>query len=137
LVIDGTDHVLHAREESIMNTQEILTGAQGAMTARRVFGDPIEVRGVTILPVATVGGGGGGGQRGSEEGGVGFGVHARPAGVYVIRDNGSVSWRPALNLNLVILGGQLVGLAAILSIRSVLKAWSREPRGRHQIEKVM
>jgi hypothetical protein len=115
-----------------MNTQEILTGAQGAMTARRVFGDPIEVRGVTILPVATVGGGGGGGQRGNEEGGVGFGIGARPAGVYVIRDNGSVSWRPALNLNLVILGGQLVGLAAILSLRSVLKAWAhRTPSDRH------
>ncbi|HEY7170286.1 MAG TPA: hypothetical protein VH417_05525 [Vicinamibacterales bacterium] len=120
-----------------MNTQEILTGAQSAMTARRVFGDPVEVRGVTILPVATIGGGGGGGQRGSEESGVGFGIGARPAGVYVIRDDGSVTWRPALNLNLVILGGQIVGLAAILSIRSVLKAWARRPRNHHQIEPVM
>jgi len=120
-----------------MNTQEILTSAQGAMTARRVFGDPIEVRGVTILPVATVGGGGGGGQRGNEEGGVGFGIGARPAGVYVIRDNGVVSWRPALNLNLVILGGQLVGLAAILSLRSVLKAWAHRTHSNHQVEPVM
>jgi hypothetical protein len=119
-----------------MNTQEILTGAQGVMTARRVFGDPIEVRGVTILPVATVGGGGGGGQRGIEDGGVGFGVRARPAGVYVIRDDGSVSWRPALNLNLVILGGQLVGLAAILSMRSLLKAWAHG-RHDHHVEPVM
>jgi hypothetical protein len=120
-----------------MNTQEILTGAQGAMTARRVFGDPIELRGVTILPVASVGGGGGGGQRGNEDGGVGFGVRARPAGVYVIRDDGSVSWRPALNLNLVILGGQLVGLAAILSLRSVLKAWGRHARSHHHVAPVM
>ena len=119
-----------------MNTQEILTGAQGVMTARRVFGEPIEIRGVTILPVATVAGGGGGGQRGIEDGGVGFGVRARPAGVYVIRDDGSVSWRPALNLNLVILGGQLVGLAAILSVRSILKAWAHAHR-EHHIEPVM
>jgi len=119
-----------------MNTQEILTGAQGVMTARRVFGDPIEIRGVTILPVATVGGGGGGGQRGLEDGGVGFGVRARPAGVYVIRDDGSVSWRPALNLNLVILGGQLVGLAAVLSIRSVVKAFAHARR-EHRVERVM
>jgi hypothetical protein len=119
-----------------MNTQEILAGAQGAMTARRVFGDPIEVRGVTILPVATVGGGGGGGQHGNEEGGVGFGVRARPAGVYVIRDDGSVSWRPAVNLNLVILGGQLVGLAAILSLRSILRAWA-QMRPQHHVEHVM
>jgi hypothetical protein len=120
-----------------MNTQEILTGAQGALTARRVFGDPIEVRGVTILPVATIGGGGGGGQRGDEDGRVGFGVRARPAGVYVIRDDGSVSWRPALNLNLVILGGQLVGLAAILSLRSVLKASAQQARRTHHVEPVM
>jgi hypothetical protein len=119
-----------------MITQEVLTGAQGVMTARRVFGDPIEIRGVTILPVATVGGGGGGGQRGSEDGGVGFGVRARPAGVYVIRDDGWVSWRPALNLNLVILGGQLVGLAAILSVRSILKAWAHARRDL-QVEQVM
>src|SRR5205823_6614286 len=111
-----------------MNTQEILTGAQSAMTARRVFGDPIEVRGVTILPVATVGGGGGGGQKAGDNSGVGFGVAARPAGVYIIRDNGSVTWRPALNLNLVILGGQMVALAAILSLRSILRAWARERR---------
>jgi hypothetical protein len=120
-----------------MNTQEILRGAQDAMTARRVFGDPIEVRGVTILPVATVGGGGGGGQRGNEEGGVGFGIGARAAGVYVIRQDGSVSWRPALNLNLVILGGQLVGLAAILSLRSVLKAWAHRAHRDHHVEPVM
>jgi len=120
-----------------MNTQEILTGAQGAMTARRVFGDPIEIRGVTILPVATVGGGGGGGQRGSEDGGVGFGIRARPAGVYVIRDGGSVSWQPALNLNLVILGGQLVALAAILSLRTVFAARARHAQAGHRVEPVM
>jgi hypothetical protein len=119
-----------------MNTQEILAGAQGAMTARRVFGDPIEIRGVTILPVATVGGGGGGGQRG-EDGGVGFGVRARAAGVYVIRGDGSVAWRPALNLNLVILGGQIVGLAAILSLRGILKAWARASHREHHGEPVM
>lgn len=119
-----------------MNTQESLTGAQGAMTARRVFGDPIEVRGVTILPVATVGGGGGGGQHG-EDGAVGFGLGARPAGVYVIRDDGSVSWRPALNLNLVILGGQIVGLAAILSLGSIFKAWAQHTRPEHRVDPVM
>jgi hypothetical protein len=109
-----------------MNTQEVLTGAQNAMTARRVFGDPIEVRGVTLIPVASVGGGGGGGHQGTEQGGVGFGIAARPAGVYVVRADGRVLWRPALNLNLVILGGQIVALAAILSLRAILTARMRE-----------
>lgn len=113
-----------------MNTQDILVGAQNAMTARRVFGDPIEIGGSTILPVATVGGGGGGGQRG-EQAGAGFGLGARAAGVYVVRD-GRVSWRPALNLNLVILGGQVVALAAILSARAVLLAWLRHHNVHHE-----
>jgi hypothetical protein len=114
-----------------MNTLEILTGAQNAMTARRVFGDPVEVRGVTLLPVATIGGGGGGGQQGEGTGGVGFGLGARPAGVYVIREGGHVSWRPALNLNLVILGGQIVALTAILTARAVLTAWARQRAATH------
>ena len=108
-----------------MNAHEVLTEAQNVLTARRVFGDPIEIGGTTILPVATVAGGGGGGQKGVEGTGVGFGVGARAAGVYVIRD-GKVSWRPALNLNLVILGGQLVALVTILSLRSVLRAWLKD-----------
>jgi uncharacterized spore protein YtfJ len=108
-----------------MNAQEILTGAQDALSARRVFGDAIEARGVTIIPVASVAGGGGGGQQDERQGGVGFGVRARPAGVFVVRDNGRVQWRPALNLNLVILGGQIVGFTAILALRAMMTAWLR------------
>ena len=91
------------------------------MTPRRVFGDPIQVEGATILPVATVGCGGGGGAKGADTG-VGFGLGAQPAGVFVIRD-GDAKWRPALNLNRVILGGQLVGLAAILTVGMILRLW--------------
>jgi uncharacterized spore protein YtfJ len=96
------------------------------MTPRRVFGDPVQVDGVTVLPVARVGGGGGGGQRGehSNESGVGFGLGVQPAGVFVIRD-GDAKWRPALDLNRVILGGQIVGLAAILTLGSLLRSWLR------------
>ena len=106
-----------------MDAQQVLTSAQDAMSVRRVFGDPIQVDGTTIIPVAVVGGGGGGGAR-AQEGGVGFGLRARPAGVFAVRD-GSVSWRPALNLNLVILGGQIVALTAVVAARQVLLAWLR------------
>jgi len=111
-----------------VNTQDILTRAQDAMTARRVFGDPIEAGGTTIVPAATIRGGGGGGQKGGGnaggdgDGGAGFGLAAKPAGVYVIRD-GEVEWRPAVNPNLIALGGQIVGLAAILTTGAVLLAW--------------
>lgn len=102
-----------------MNPQEVLAGAQETLSARRVFGEPIEAGGATILPVANVGGGGGGGAKGEGEGGVGFGVKARPAGVFVIR-NGKASWRPAVNVNLVIAGAQCVALVGLLTLRAYL-----------------
>ncbi|WP_229071172.1 sporulation protein [Actinoplanes sp. DH11] len=55
-----------------------------------------------------------------EGSGGGFGFSARPAGVYVIKD-GDVSWRPAVNVNAIVAGGQLVLLAALLVVRSVLR----------------
>jgi uncharacterized spore protein YtfJ len=104
-----------------MDPQLVLQSAQDAMTARRVFGEPFEAQGATILPVAVVGGGGGGGARG-QDGGVGYGMGARPAGVYVIR-NGRASWRPAVNVNLIVAGGQLVAITALLVLRPILMRW--------------
>jgi uncharacterized spore protein YtfJ len=103
-----------------MDPDHILQGTQDALTARRVFGEPIHAEGATILPVAVIGGAGGGGngaKNGKEGGGVGFGLHARPAGVYVIKD-GNATWRPAINVNWIVAGGQLVAIAGIFALRS-------------------
>lgn len=108
-----------------MDTAELLTATQNAMSARRVFGEPLQVGDVTVVPAAAIAGGAGGGQHGSEDSGGGFGLRARPAGAYVVR-GGEVSWRPAINVNLIIIGGQIVALAAILSARAVLLAWLRQ-----------
>lgn len=105
-----------------MDPQEILKGAQESMSVRRVFGDPIQVNGTTLVPVARVSGGGGGGARAVEEGGVGYGLNARPVGVYVIR-NGDARWRPAIDVNRVIVGGQLVGITAILALGRPILRW--------------
>jgi hypothetical protein len=40
--------------------------------------------------------------------------------MYVIRD-GKAIWQPALDLNRVILGGQIVGIVALLVLRSILR----------------
>jgi len=109
-------------EEVIMDVQQVLAGAQESMSVRRVFGDPIQVDGSTIVPVAKIGGGGGGGAKGTDEGGVGFGLAARPAGVYVIR-NGDARWRPAIDVNRVILGGQLVAVTALLTLGPAVRRW--------------
>lgn len=103
-----------------MGPLEILEQTEKNINARRVFGEPIVADGATILPVAVVGGGGGGGGKSEHEGGVGFGLGARPAGVYVIKD-GDAKWRPALNVNLIVAGGQVVAFAALLALRSWLK----------------
>ena len=104
-----------------MDPQLVLQSAQDAMTVGRVFGEPIHTDGATILPVAVIGGGGGGGARG-QDGGVGYGMGARPAGVFVIR-NGHAAWRPAVNVNVIVAGGQLVAIAALFALRPILRWW--------------
>jgi uncharacterized spore protein YtfJ len=92
------------------NIDELLGGARDAISVRRVYGDPIERDGVTIIPAAAVRGGGGGGGDAGGNGGLGFGVSGRPLGVYVL-ENGRVSWRPAVDVNrLLIVGAVLLFL---------------------------
>jgi uncharacterized spore protein YtfJ len=110
-----------------MVIEQLIGHARDALTAKRVFGEPYERDGVTVIPVATILGGGGGGSGEAPQGeggsgtGGGFGMSARAAGAYVIRGS-EVVWTPALDLNRIILGGQLVALAAILALRGILKA---------------
>jgi uncharacterized spore protein YtfJ len=101
-----------------MDPQQALKSAQESLSVRRVFGDPIQVDGTTLVPVARVSGGGGHGA----EGGGGYRLNARPVGVYVIR-NGDARWRPAIDVNRVILGGQLVGVTAILALGRPILRW--------------
>jgi uncharacterized spore protein YtfJ len=92
------------------NIDELLQGARDAITVKRVYGDPIEAEGVTIVPAAVVRGGGGGGGDDENNGGAGFGLHARPAGAWVLRD-GEATWKPALDLTRVVLFAFLLCLA--------------------------
>jgi uncharacterized spore protein YtfJ len=91
------------------NIDELLAGARDAITVKRVFGEPIEAGGVTLVPAAKVGGGGGGGGDDTNNGGLGFGLGARPVGAYVIKD-GEVTWRPAVDPN------RILGLAFVLGL---------------------
>ena len=108
-----------------MHVQELLAQARDVMTVKRVFGEPIERNGLTIIPVATVlgGAGGGSGPASTSESvvGGGLGLWASPAGVYVIKGE-TVTWQPALNLNRVVLGGQIVAIVLFLTIRAIVQA---------------
>jgi uncharacterized spore protein YtfJ len=117
-----------------MNVQEFLSEAKDAITVKRVFGEPFERDGTTIVPVAAVRGGGGGGGGEGPEGkdsgsGSGFGLTARPVGTYVIR-GGQVTWHPSFDVNRAILGGQFVAISLFFALRSISKSRARTKRTR-------
>jgi uncharacterized spore protein YtfJ len=112
-----------------MDTKQVdLVGTIGrieeSMSVRRVFGEPYEKNGMTVIPAARVqgvgGGGGGEGPEGEGGTGTGFGLSAKPFGVFLIKDD-DVVWRPAIDVNRAILGGQLVAIAALLLLRTMVK----------------
>jgi hypothetical protein len=63
---------------------------------------------------------------GAGEGG-GFGVLAKPAGAFVIKD-GTVTWRPAIDVNRVIMGGQVVAVVALIVLRGIVRARNKRRR---------
>jgi len=112
--------------EQLTDVQRTIEQAKDALTVRRVFGDPYEKNGVTVIPAARVqggaGGGGGTGPEGEGSGsGSGFGLNARPAGAYVIHGD-EVDWRPAIDPNKIVIGAAIVVGAALLLARSAIKA---------------
>lgn len=84
----------------LVDINQFVSIAQDAIHVRRVYAEPYEKDGVTVITAARVSGGGGGGtgqnkQEGQGEGG-GFGVNASPAGAYVIKGD-NVRWVPAVD----------------------------------------
>ena len=108
-----------------MKVNEVLSTAGDTITVKRVYGEPYEKDGLTVIPAARVGGGGGGGtghdDKGQEGEGGGFGVTGRPAGAYVIKD-GEVSWRPAVDPNRIIVMAGLALIAFLLSRPRLIRA---------------
>jgi uncharacterized spore protein YtfJ len=84
--------------------RDLVAATRDALTVQRVFGEPYENNGVTVIPAAVVrggvGGGGGADERDQHGEGGGFGVVARPAGAIVITD-GAVTWQPAVDVDRV------------------------------------
>src|SRR4030095_14987853 len=116
-----------------MEVNDVISQARDTLTVKRVFGDPYEKNGVTVIPAARVQGGPGGGDGEGPEGqgkgwGSGFGLNARPVGAFLIRGD-EVMWRPAVDLNKIILGAQVVAVVALLTIRAIVKARARSSAG--------
>ncbi len=113
-----------------MEVKEMISGARDAVSVKRVYGDPYVANGLTVIPAATVRGGGGGGmddhEGGESSGSGGFGLTARPTGAWIIED-GRAAWKPAIDVNRVVLGAQAIALAAIVVTGRILLAHS-QPR---------
>lgn len=131
----GSDDTATSSMEPLLAT---IRAGRDAMSVEKVFGNPYQVDGVTIIPAARVRGGAGGGagegsgpesditfEGGSEtpfgspanrEGsglGAGFGMMAAPVGVYEIRDREAV-WKPAVDVNRLLKGFQvLAGIVVV------------------------
>jgi uncharacterized spore protein YtfJ len=117
-----------------MDINELMERSKDVVTVQRVFGEPIRHGDILVIPVARVAQGGGGGQgsgrdeKGEEVGsggGGGFGYGAKPAGVFVVKD-GDVQWRPAIDVNRIVIGGQIFGIVLVLTIRTIFKKWRRK-----------
>jgi uncharacterized spore protein YtfJ len=102
-----------------MNVDQMVKGVHDALAVKRVYGDPIERDGVTVVPAAAVRGGGGGGSDNENNGGGGFGLQARPIGAYVIR-GGEVEWEPAVDATRI----ALAGIAAVVLLALLWRARS-------------
>jgi uncharacterized spore protein YtfJ len=124
---------METANKSMDGVFEQVRGTRDSLSVRRVFGDPYELEGVTVIPVARVSGGAGGGGGGGEApdgkavgtgAGTGFGLNARGIGVYEVRD-GIVTWKPALDVTALAKRGQMLGGLAIVCLTFVLLRWRR------------
>lgn len=107
-----------------MDISGVIDKTQGVFGARRVFSDPVERDGTTVVFAARVSGGGGAGEgvapgeqpgvEGKQSGtGAGFGLGAKPAGAFVIH-GGKLRWQPAVDVNRIIRGGQMIAAIAVI-----------------------
>lgn len=114
-----------------MDLERLTSGVRDVAAIKRVFGDPYEVDGVVMIPVAraVAGGGAGEGPEGEGSGG-GFGFGAAPAGAYVIKD-GDVRFVPVVDLSALATRAAVVLVAGVLAWRSVAKAKQRRKARRH------
>jgi uncharacterized spore protein YtfJ len=115
----------------------ILADAGKTLGVRRIYGEPYEKNGVTVIPAARVMGGAGGGgateasttETTADAGaagvpatgtGVGFGMTGGPVGAYVIKGD-EVKWLPAVDVNRMLLGFQVALVVFFLVMRSIAK----------------
>ncbi|MFD9889243.1 GerW family sporulation protein [Amycolatopsis sp. NPDC059027] len=104
-----------------MKLDELMTTLRTAVSARAVFGEPVEQGEVTVIPAARVFGGGGGGQDLPEGEGLGLGYFARPVGAFVV-ERGRVRWVPAVDVTRLVTTAGAAVITCLLAHRSIVRA---------------
>jgi uncharacterized spore protein YtfJ len=114
--------------EQTSSIKQIATRIGEVVGTNKVFGEPIHSDGVTVIPVTRISGGGGGGGGNDADRGEGFGGGlgwgSSATGVYVVHE-GTVSWRPAVDVNRIVITGAAVLISALATIRAVARARHR------------
>jgi uncharacterized spore protein YtfJ len=118
-------------EPAGMGDTDMAVGVLGmvreAVSAGRVFAEPVERDGTTVIGVARVQGGGGGEQLANGATAGGLGLIAGPVGAYVIRD-GRVWWIPAVDVNRLILA--VVVIVLVIQVRKARRRRASSERQR-------
>lgn len=128
-----------------MNVPQLFKEATEAIGSAEVFAEPYEKNGVTVIPAARITGGGGGAEgpvaksgagtdaldeAGPPSGsGAGFGVSGQPMGAFVIKGD-NVRWMPAVDVNRLMFGFQVVLIVLFLAMRSIAKSRAEASRFR-------
>jgi len=102
-----------------------------------VFGEPKELKGHILIPVADIAGGGGaGGGQGSgpngegegEGSGAGLGIKTRPLG-WLIVDDDQIRWRPVIDTMKILTWAGTVAILAVLMGGRGKKKYRKHGRG--------
>lgn len=108
-----------------MKIEELIASVKNSVEAKKVYAEPYEKNGVTVIAAASISGGTGGGsgrdEKGQEGEGGGFGIAAKPTGAYVIKGD-EVRWVPAVDVNRLIATLGAVVVAGLFLATRVLKS---------------
>jgi hypothetical protein len=92
---------------------DVMATLTNRLGKHQVFGPPVQHGSTTLVPVAYVRASTARSKGRADHADSGTKLVARPAGAWVIVDDDRVSWRPAVDVNRIVRGGQLA-LAAVL-----------------------
>ncbi|MFI9634345.1 spore germination protein GerW family protein [Nocardia sp. NPDC051929] len=99
-----------------MKVADVLATAKDSLTVTRVYAEPVERDGTTVIAAAAISGGRGSGEgtdnSGQEGAGGGFGLGAKPVGAFVVK-NGHVRWTPAVDVNRL---ATVIGVVAVTAL---------------------